>query len=86
MALTCARAAIKTVSPGVVDNYSILVNCRRAPGNKHLKLFYAIFVCLFVANGEEADLSTTQNILFVQDRMFQYHGCPLSESLGVQEL
>jgi len=28
----CAGAAIKTVSPRVVDNYSILVNGRRAPG------------------------------------------------------
>ena len=38
--LTCARTSIKTVPPGMVNNYSILVNCSCAPDIKHLRMVF----------------------------------------------
>ena len=46
MMLTCARATIKTVSPGVVHNYSIRVNCCRAPDSN---VENVVAQCLFLS-------------------------------------
>ena len=42
--LTCARTTVKTVAPRVVHNYSLLVNCCRAPGSSR-KRKSTIFLC-----------------------------------------